>query len=87
MVFSTFYHNLLKKAQAHHDVVPENCGKYKRLWENWSIIVTKVTTTDGDSESNTSYRANPFLVSLSWSCARLSRATVHKVGSQSVVFS
>ena len=45
------------KAQAHHDVVPENCGDYKRLREIWCIIVTKVTMTDGGSESNTSYRA------------------------------
>ena len=45
------------KAQAHHDGVPENCGEYKRPWEIWCVIVTKVTMTDGDSESNTSYRA------------------------------
>ena len=45
------------KAQAQHVTVPENCGEYKRLWEICCIIVTKVTTTDGDSLSNTSYRA------------------------------
>ena len=57
MVLSTFYHNRLMKAQAQRATVPENCGEYKRLWEICCIIVTKVTTTDCDSLSNTSYRA------------------------------
>ena len=57
MVLSTFYHNTLMKAQAQRVTVPENCGEYKRLCATWCIIVTKVTTTDGDSLSNTSYRA------------------------------
>ena len=34
------------KVQAHHDAVLENFGEYKRLWEIWCVIVTKVTTTD-----------------------------------------
>ena len=34
------------KVQVHHDVVPENLGEYKRPWEIWCVIVTKVTTTD-----------------------------------------
>ena len=29
---------------------PENFGEYKRPWEMWCVIVTKVTTTDGDSD-------------------------------------
>ena len=57
MVLSTFRPNLRMKAQARHNVVPENCGEYERMWEIWCIIVTKVTKIDGDSESNTSYRA------------------------------
>ena len=53
------------KVQAHHDAVPENLGEYKRLWEIWCVIVTKVTTTDDDSESNTSFSGlNPFTMEL-----------------------
>ena len=57
MELSTFYHNTLMKAQAQRVIVHENCDEYKRLWEIWCVIVTKVTTTDGDSLNNTSYRA------------------------------
>ena len=57
MVLPTFDHNKLMKAPAQRITVPEICGEYKRLWEIWCIIVTKVTMTDGDSESNTSYKA------------------------------
>ena len=56
MVLSTFYHNTSMMAQAQRVTVPENCDEYKRLWEICCISVTKVTRTDGDSLSNTSYR-------------------------------
>ena len=49
--------NQRTKVQVHHDAVSENLGEYKHPWEIWCVIVTKVTTTDGDSESNMSYRA------------------------------
>ena len=45
------------KAQAQHVNVPENCDEYNRLWEIRCIMVTKVTTADGNSLSSTSYRA------------------------------
>ena len=45
------------EAQAQRVTVPEKCGKYARLWEIWCIIVTKVTTRDGDSLSNARERA------------------------------
>ena len=44
------HHNTLMKAQALCVNVPENCDEYKRSWEIWCVIVTKVTTTDGDSD-------------------------------------
>ena len=50
MALSTFYHNTLMKAQAQRVIVPENGNEYKRSWEIWCVIVTKVTTTDGDSD-------------------------------------
>ena len=42
------------KEQAHHDAVLENLGEYKRPRKILCVIVTEVTTTDDDSESNTS---------------------------------
>ena len=38
------------KAQAERVIVPENFHEYKRLLEIWCVIVTKVTTTDGNSD-------------------------------------
>ena len=49
MVLSTFYDKTLMKAQAQRITVPENCYEYKRLWGICCIIVTKVTTIDGNS--------------------------------------
>ena len=48
MVLSTFYHNTLMK---------ELWGVHTFFWEICCIIVTKVTTTSGNSLSNTRYRA------------------------------
>ena len=37
------------KVQAQSITVPENCDEHKRLWEICCIIVTKVTTIDGNT--------------------------------------